>query len=107
MYFRGRKIFFKVFKYLTITQNPKKMSIWHTLSEKKITSTSKPIIGTPLFFSQQPRLGQATPKQIGGPMISYKVEVIFFSLNVCQMDVFFRFWVMVKYLNTLKKSYDL
>ena len=31
---RGRKIFFKVFKYLTITQNPKKTSIWHTLSSQ-------------------------------------------------------------------------
>ena len=40
-------------------------------------------------------------------MIGLEVEVIFFSLNVCQMDVFFGFWVMVKYLNTLKKSYDL
>ena len=31
----------------------------------------------------------------------------FFPLNVCQMDVFFGFWVMVKYLEHFKKSYDL
>ena len=31
----------------------------------------------------------------------------FFSLNMCQMDVFFGFWIMVKYLNNLKKSYNL
>ena len=79
---RGHKIFFKVFKYLTITQNPKKTSIWHTLSEKKITSTSKPIIGTPLFFSQWPRLVQPAPKQICGPMINLEVEVIFFH-SIC------------------------
>ena len=101
------RFFFKVFKYLTITQNPKKTSIWHTLSEKKITSTSKPIIGTPLFFSQWPRLVQPAPKQIGGPMISLEVEVIFFSLNLCQMVVFIGFRVIDKYLITKKNSYDL
>ena len=75
-------------------------TIWHKLSEKKITSTSKLIIGPPICFGAGwTSLGRWL-KNNGVPMIS------FFSLNVCQMDVFFGFWVMVKYLNTLKKSYD-
>ena len=81
-----------------------KTTIWHKLSEKKITSTSKLIIGPPICFGAGwTSLGRWL-KNNGVPMIGLEVEVIFFSLNVCQMDVFFGFWVMVKYLNTLKKN---
>ena len=81
-----------------------KTTIWHKLSEKKITSTSELIIGPPICFGAGWTSLGCWLKNNGVPMIGLAVEVIFFSLNVCQMDVFFGFWVMVKYLNTLKKN---
>ena len=72
------KIFFKVIRCLTITRNPKKTSIWHTLNEKKPHFHPQSTSGLPLFFSQRPRLVQPAPKQIGGPLVVWGWKWVFF-----------------------------
>ena len=56
-----------------------KTTIWHKLSEKKITSTSKLIIGPPICFGAGwTSLGHWL-KNNGVPMISLEVEEFFLN----------------------------
>ena len=60
-----------------------------------------------IVFQPTAQASPASTKTNRRPAGSLGVEMSFFSMNVCQMDVFFGFRVMVKYLNTLKNPYDL
>ena len=94
-----------MFKYLTITQKPKKTSIWHTFIEKKTHFHPQTTSGPPICFGAGwTSLGRWL-KNNGGAFVVWGWKWGFFSLNVCQMDVFFGFRVMVKHLITLKKFF--
>ena len=94
-----------MFKYLTITRKPKKTSIWHTFIEKKTHFHPQTTSGPPICFGAGwTSLGRWL-KNNGGPLVLWGWKWGFFSFNVCQMDVFFGFRVMVKHLITLKNFF--